>query len=138
MPASSFVDREDVSELWDFLAMLESVSKDPKGKSLDLCYCLGARGTVSHNPWQISDFADPPTVLLRLDLYTEIAHRANSNPGAAVGIRRANGPALQRRGPRRGMVTHLRCSNAAGHVRCKRKLCRAPGRVHTVCIYYVK
>jgi hypothetical protein len=83
MPASSFVDREDVSELWDFLAMLESISKDAKGKSLDLRYCLGARGTVSHNPRQISDVADPLTVLLRLDLHTEIAHRANFNPGAA-------------------------------------------------------
>src|SRR5438552_8934436 len=34
----------------------------------------------------------------------------------------ANGPALQRRGRRRAIVTHLRCADAAGHVRCKRKL----------------
>ncbi len=33
-----------------------------------------------------------------------------------------NGSAPQRHGPRGEMVTHLRCRNVAGHVRCRRKL----------------
>jgi hypothetical protein len=33
-----------------------------------------------------------------------------------------NGPALQPRGPRREIVTHLRHDNEAGHVGCKREL----------------
>jgi len=33
-----------------------------------------------------------------------------------------NGPATQRRGPLREMVTHLGCRDVAGHVRCRRKL----------------
>src|SRR5712692_7809810 len=33
-------------------------------------------------------------------------------------LRPPNGPATQRRGPRRGMVTHSRRGNVAGHVRC--------------------
>src|SRR5438034_3554173 len=33
-----------------------------------------------------------------------------------------NGSAPQRRGPRTEIVTHSRCRNAAGHVRCRRKL----------------
>ena len=37
-------------------------------------------------------------------------------------MRSSNGPALQRRGPRRGMVAHSERARVAGHVRWKRKL----------------
>src|SRR5882672_6907590 len=100
MLANSFTNCENTMDLWNVLAMFDSIGQDSKRQSLRFRDRLVASGAVRKYSGKIGHFANPATVAFPLDLNHEIAHSAN--PTTSLQTTRnpsAQRPAAQRRGP---------------------------------------
>src|SRR5258708_657466 len=71
---SSSVNREDSSELGNVFTMLESIRQHAKRERLRLVHRFVAALAVRQNARQVRSLAEPPPVVLALDLDRDFVH----------------------------------------------------------------
>src|SRR2546425_9277230 len=76
MPANSFMHGEDAANLWNILAMFESIGKYAKRERLRFRNGFVASCAVREYTGKIGYFADPAAIVFALDLNREVAHSA--------------------------------------------------------------
>ena len=79
--ASSFLHGENAPDLGNIFTMFDSIGQNTEGERLRLRHCFVASSSVGQYSGQVRNFADPATVFLPIDLYSELVHKLMLQPG---------------------------------------------------------